>query len=70
MTMQGPRVTLVRSDVINPGHRYTLEIQKLDGSKVTDQALRDILSYGEQSGLLQWRNGGYGRFKVISFEKR
>ena len=69
MTMQGPRVTLVRSDVINPGHKYTLEIQKLDGSKVTDKALENILSYGEQVGLLQWRNGGYGRFKVISFDK-
>jgi hypothetical protein len=70
MTMQGPRVTLVRSDVINPGHKYVLEIQKLDGSKVTDKALESILSYGEQVGLLQWRNGGYGRFKVISFDKK
>jgi hypothetical protein len=69
MTMQGPRVTLVRSDVINPGHKYVLEIQKLDGSKVTDKALESILSYGEQVGLLQWRNGGYGRFKVVSFTK-
>jgi hypothetical protein len=70
MTMQGPRVTLVRSDVINPGHKYVLEIQKLDGSKVTDKALESILSNGEQVGLLQWRNGGYGRFKVISFDKK
>jgi hypothetical protein len=69
MTMQGPRVTLVRSDVINPGRQYTLDIQKLDGSKVTEVALKEILAYGELSGLLQWRNGGYGRFKVISFEK-
>jgi hypothetical protein len=70
MTMQGPRVTLVRSDIIKPGRQYTLEIQRLEGSKVTEKALREILSYGELSGLLQWRNGGYGRFKVVSFNKK
>jgi hypothetical protein len=70
MTMQGPRVTLVRSDVINSGHQYTLEIQRLQGSKVTVEALKEILAYGELSGLLQWRNGGYGRFKVVSFKKK
>lgn len=70
MTMQGPRVTLVRSDVINPGRQYTLELQRLEGSKVTEKALEEILGYGELVGLLQWRNGGYGRFKVISFDKK
>lgn len=24
--------------------------------------IRELLSYGELKGLLQWRNGGYGRF--------
>lgn len=70
MTMQGPRVSLMRSDMINPGRQYTLEIWILDKSKVTEKAFRDVLSYGELSGLLQWRNGGYGRFKVISFDKK
>lgn len=69
MTMQGPRVSLVRSDMINPGRQYTLGIQLLEGSKVTEEALKEILAYGELSGLLQWRNGGYGRFKVVSFKK-
>lgn len=69
MTMQGPRVSLVRSDLILPGRTYELEIQALEGGKVTDEALRDILAYGELCGLLQWRNGGYGRFKVVYFEK-
>lgn len=67
MTMQGPRVSVMRSDMINPGRKYSLIIQVLEGSKVTEEALRTILSYGELSGLLQWRNGGYGRFKVVSF---
>lgn len=69
MTMQGPRVSLVRSDMINPGRQYELEIRVLEGSVVTDKVLADILSYGEYSGLLQWRNGGYGRFKVVSLQK-
>lgn len=70
MTMQGPRVSLMRSDLIQPGFRYDLEIQLLDGGKVTEDILRSLLSYGELSGLLQWRNGGYGRFSVVSFTKK
>ncbi len=70
MTMQGPRVSLVRSDLINPGKQYSLELQVLEGSKVTEAVLRGILSYGELSGLLQWRNAGYGKFKVVSFAKK
>lgn len=70
MTMQGPRVSVMRSDMINPGRQYILDLQVLEGGKVTEEALRAILSYGELSGLLQWRNGGYGRFRVISFVKK
>lgn len=70
MTMQGPRVSVMRSDMINPGRHYTLELQLLEGSKVTEEALKAILSYGEYSGLLQWRNGGYGRFEVLNFVKK
>lgn len=68
MTQQGPRVSVMRSDMINPGREYELEIIRLQTGNVTDEALRTILTYGELSGLLQWRNGGYGRFKVNSFE--
>lgn len=69
MTMQGPRVSLARSDRIDPGREYQFDIKVVQGSKVTEDVLRQLLSYGEVSGLLQWRNGGYGRFKVISFKK-
>jgi hypothetical protein len=69
-TAQGPRVTVTRSDLINPGRQYMFELQVLETSKVTEKVLRDILSYGELSGLLQWRNAGYGRFKVISLTKK
>lgn len=69
MTMQGPRVSLMRSDQIDPGKQYKLELQVLEGSVVTEQVLKDILSYGELQGLLQWRNAGYGRFKIVDFKK-
>jgi len=70
MTMQGPRVSVVRSDIISPGRHYNLTIMVLDKSKVTEDALRSVLSYGEFCGLLQWRNGGYGRFKVVEFNNK
>lgn len=70
MTMQGPRVSVIRSDMINPGRQYKLTLQVLKDSKVTEKVLKGILSYGELSGLLQWRNGGYGRFKVVSLTKK
>jgi hypothetical protein len=69
LTAQGPRVSVARSDMILPGRTYELELQVLAEGKVTDKALREILAYGEQMGLLQWRNAGYGRFKVVYFEK-
>lgn len=62
MTMQGPRVSLTRSDYINAGRSYTFQLRVLKGSKVTEQVLRGIMEYGEVRGLLQWRNGGYGSF--------
>lgn len=70
MTMQGPRVTVVRSDMILPGRTYEFEMKILEKSKVTEAAMKQILSYGEDMGLLQWRNGGYGAFKVVSFKKK
>jgi hypothetical protein len=70
LTAQGPRVSLMRSDLINPGRLYSFELKVLEAGKVTEEALRAILSYGELSGLLQWRNGGYGRFRVVTFEQK
>ena len=61
-TMQGPRVTVVRSDTIPAGNRYTFRLRVLKSSKITEEVLRHIVAYGELKGLGQWRNGGYGRF--------
>lgn len=68
MTAQGPRVTVVRSDVINPPRNWTWELKVLKGSKVTHSVLETCCEYGELKGLGQWRNGGYGRVSA-SLEK-
>jgi hypothetical protein len=61
MTMQGPRVTVVRSDKVDPGQVYAVELRVLKGSRVTRPVLESITEYLAVKGLGQWRNGGYGR---------
>ena len=68
-TPQGPRVSLVKSDVVPAGTVITFEIRWIKGNKITENVLKKILSYGQLQGLGQWRNGGYGRFELISIEK-
>lgn len=65
MTAQGPRVTLARSDFINPGKRIGFEITLLPHKEISWEVIDKLLAYGELSGLGQFRNGGYGRFKVM-----
>jgi hypothetical protein len=64
MTQKGPRVTVVRSDRIDPdGRRYEHELRVLATSKIDSDVLNTILGYAAYKGLGQWRNGGYGRFE-------
>lgn len=69
MTMQGPRVTVVSSDLIAAGRSWTWELLARKGSKVTQEVLEDICSWGEFTGLGQWRNGGYGRIDAVLTRK-
>lgn len=62
---QGPRVALIKSDVINPGVTLEFTIKVVDGSGkkyIDEDDLRTLFDYGELMGLGQFRNGGYGRF--------
>lgn len=66
-TMQGPRVALANSEVIEPteGHYPTLRfvIDIPDHGPITKDMLVEMLDKGKlKCGLLQWRNAGYGRF--------
>jgi hypothetical protein len=61
-TMQGPRVTLARSDLLAPGTKIKCQIRLLK-SEITEKILDFLLQYGEFQGLGQWRSGGFGQFK-------
>lgn len=61
-TMQGPRVTLARSECLPEGTWFECEVEVLEG-QIDEALLRELLEYGRYKGLGQWRNGGYGRFE-------
>lgn len=67
MTAQGPRVALSFSEMVNDWSiEFTLCVLQNEGSKksaaMTMDTIEELLSYGLLKGLLQWRNGGYGKF--------
>src|SRR6266404_3472141 len=67
MTMQGPRVSLVRSDIVKAGRWFDLDISLLKNKEKIDfDVIETVMEYGKLQGLLQFRTGGWGRF---SFEK-
>lgn len=68
MTPQGPRVTLARSDYIKEGLELTFTIKLLQNKEVTWEMLNEMLQYGQFAGLGQFRNGGYGRFEILSIK--
>jgi hypothetical protein len=60
-TQQGPRVTVVRSDTVAAGRKFSFEVHLLPGP-ITEAHIRTVLALGEYRGFGQFRNGGYGRF--------
>jgi hypothetical protein len=69
-TAQGPRVTLARSDYIAAGTEIEFDVALLQGKgELKDGIIAQLLEYGQLQGLGQFRNGGYGRFEVVSIKK-
>jgi hypothetical protein len=66
MTPAGPRTSLKRSDLINAGTEIEFDLTLIPHKEITIETLITLLSYGKKIGLGQFRNGGYGRFEVIS----
>lgn len=62
-TMQGPRVSLAKSDYVNAGTTFEVSIILLSHKEITWKVIEELLDYGQLKGLGQYRNGGYGRFK-------
>ena len=69
MTAQGPRVALARSDYVEAGTQLHFQLKILKNKEVTPEIIRRVLEFGTLKGLGQFRNGSYGRFKVVSFEE-
>lgn len=67
MTMQGPRVTLARSDMVNAGTELEFDLTLLPNPKneITWELINELFDYGKLCGLGQFRNGGYGRIEVL-----
>lgn len=61
-TAQGPRVALARSEMLPEGTRFNCILEVYYGP-VTFSLLYELLTYGSNKGIGQWRNGGYGRFE-------
>lgn len=71
MTMQGERVSLVKSETIPDGSTIEFEVICLD-PKLEDM-VRECLDYGALRGIGQWRNSGKGVFsweEVAAAKKR
>ncbi|MDL1966295.1 MAG: hypothetical protein LWW90_06455 [Candidatus Desulfofervidus auxilii] len=62
-TPKGERITVVASEYIAEGLEFEFEITLLNHKELTWKVVEKLLDYGKYKGLLQWRNGGYGRFK-------
>lgn len=62
MTMQGPRVSLAKSDYVNGNLSFKIKIMVLAHKEITQDLVEKLFNYGALKGLGQWRNGSYGRF--------
>lgn len=67
MTMQGPRVSVKRSEKLDAGARFIaqIEVLPLGEKELSEERLRKCLDYGAYAGLGEWRNGSFGRFEYI-----
>lgn len=65
MTMQGPRVTLARSDMLREGCSVKFQVEIIENKESINEAwVRELFQYGRFQGLGQFRNGSYGRFEI------
>lgn len=59
-TPQGERVSIAVSEEIPAGAQVEFTVKVFNASDLN--LVREWLCYGKYNGLLQWRNGGHGRF--------
>lgn len=61
-TMYGPKASLTRSEMLPAGTWFRCALEVYPG-EVDEEVLRDLLDYGWNAGMGQWRDGGFGRFR-------
>lgn len=61
-TAQGQRITVKRSDAVNAGTQFNVELMLLQHKELSEDIVLTLLGYGALKGLGEWRNGSYGRF--------
>lgn len=61
-TAQGPRVALAASEMVEAGASIECEVIVLSDKMISEEMLREWLSFGEYQGLGQWRSGDWGQF--------
>lgn len=73
-TPQGPRVSLAKSEQICGDWYIDITVKVIENKKTAKSVALDmgvveeLLSYGQFKGLLQWRNAGYGSFRIEKIE--
>ena len=67
MTMQGPRISLARSEMIPAGAKISFEVKIIEPPsekmRISKELFLKIFEFGQNLGFLQFRNSGiYGAF--------
>jgi hypothetical protein len=62
-TMQGERVALASSEVIDPPAEAIFTVQLLEHKEVKMDTIKELLDYGRFMGIGQWRNASFGSFE-------
>ena len=72
-TPAGYVVSIARSEALEPPVRIEFDLEVWGSGELhpfTEEKVLELLVIaGEQEGLLQWRNAGFGRFEVVEFAK-
>lgn len=63
-TPQGERTALASSDAVPAGTMCVFNIEVLSDDQAPEEFLRELLAYGVNQGLGQWRNAGNGQFEI------
>jgi hypothetical protein len=69
-TMQGPRVSIANSEYIKAGSELEFEINMIEpNGEIKEETLQTLLQFGQFKGLGQFRNGTYGSFELLDFQR-